>query len=218
MKRESLSPTTKSKKFKQTTLKPIKEFIQEIPKRIQLDENCFLRFWRKFLPLEESNTIFQKLLELPFEKVSTVMYDKAMDYPRLFVVMTEENLKSDQYSLKKINYTKEVLYLKEKIEKETNSKFNFVLIQLYRNGDDHISFHSDREVIPGNSIIASLSFGETRRFVMKNIKNENIKKEFDLINGSLITMEGETQIFWKHSIPKQKKVKNPRINLTFRIV
>jgi alkylated DNA repair dioxygenase AlkB len=38
----------------------------------------------------------------------------------------------------------------------------------------------------------------------------------DLEQGSLLAMYGETQTYWLHQIPKQLKVKDARINLTFR--
>ena len=37
-----------------------------------------------------------------------------------------------------------------------------------------------------------------------------------LESGSLLVMQGSTQTHWLHCIPKSKKIKTPRINLTFR--
>ena len=39
-----------------------------------------------------------------------------------------------------------------------------------------------------------------------------------LEKGSLLVMKGTTQINWLHRLPPTKKVKKPRINLTFRII
>ncbi|MEJ7671771.1 MAG: alpha-ketoglutarate-dependent dioxygenase AlkB [Chitinophagaceae bacterium] len=39
-----------------------------------------------------------------------------------------------------------------------------------------------------------------------------------LTHGSLLIMEGSTQHFWEHQIPKTAKPISPRINLTFRII
>ncbi|GAA5978666.1 hypothetical protein JCM5350_002472 [Sporobolomyces pararoseus] len=41
-------------------------------------------------------------------------------------------------------------------------------------------------------------------------------KKWELENGSLVVMQGETQANWKHQIPKEAKVKESRISLTFR--
>jgi alkylated DNA repair dioxygenase AlkB len=64
--------------------------------------------------------------------------------------------------------------------------------------------------------IASVSLGESRRFLMKNIENPKNVKEFSLTCGSLLVMTGKTQHHWKHSVPKELKVSGARINLTFR--
>jgi alkylated DNA repair dioxygenase AlkB len=89
--------------------------------------------------------------------------------------------------------------------------------QSYRNGKDSIHYHRDKEALDeGCQTIASISLGETRRFLLKNIDNPKNVKEFRLTCGSLLVMAGKTQHFWKHSVPKELKVSGARINLTFR--
>jgi alkylated DNA repair dioxygenase AlkB len=68
----------------------------------------------------------------------------------------------------------------------------------------------------GKGVIASLSLGATRKFVIKHRQNEE-KYEFNLTSGNLVVMDGITQKYYKHAVPKQAKVTEPRINLTFRI-
>ncbi len=106
--------------------------------------------------------------------------------------------------------------LVEKLELSVSAKFNAVLFNLYRNGNDSNGWHSDNEKSLGkNPIIASLSLGETRRFDLKHNLN-NSKISFNLKTGSLFVMGGEMQHFWKHQLPKMSKINAPRINLTFR--
>ena len=79
-----------------------------------------------------------------------------------------------------------------------------------------MGWHSDNEKdIIQNSSIVSVSFGADRKFSFKNIKT---KQTISLIlaNGSLLEMKEDTQKNWLHSLPKTKKIKNIRINLTFR--
>ncbi|CAF1390527.1 unnamed protein product [Rotaria sordida] len=98
------------------------------------------------------------------------------------------------------------------------------------NGNDYINFHADNEA---KDVIASMTLGATRRFLLhhlscfgkvltrkkKPLTNPSKKKyEFSLTNGSLIVMLDDTQQYWKHSVPKEKNVKSPRINLTFRTI
>lgn len=95
--------------------------------------------------------------------------------------------------------------------------FNSVLLNYYRDGQDSVSWHADDEDELGqNPVIASLTFGATRKFKFRHKKDHSIKSEVDLTSGSLVIMAGETQHYWEHSVPKTSKVIGPRINLTFR--
>lgn len=115
-----------------------------------------------------------------------------------------------------LSWTKELLELKDIVEKQTRIKYNSCLLNLYHSGDEAMSWHSDDEASPGkNTSIASLSFGAERRFSLKHKVN---KKTVSLIlkSGSLLVMKGETQSHWLHSLPKMRNINTPRINLTFR--
>ncbi|KAF9506892.1 hypothetical protein BS47DRAFT_1352387 [Hydnum rufescens UP504] len=76
--------------------------------------------------------------------------------------------------------------------------------------------HSDSKE---NKVIASLSLGAPRTFIMTPRKGSPGKSvKWILENGSLVVMQGKTQDNWKHEIPKEPKVKESRISLTFRQV
>ncbi len=92
--------------------------------------------------------------------------------------------------------------------------FNSLLLNLYRDGKDSVSWHSDDE--PNmDSTIASVSFGAMRKFQMKH-KQTGERFDLDLADGDLLIMQGDTQKEWVHSIPKTSKKVGERINLTFR--
>lgn len=98
-----------------------------------------------------------------------------------------------------------------------HAKFNSVLINYYRNGNDKIGMHSDDETQLGeNSIIASLSLGDSRVFKMRNKITKEIKN-YVLKNGAVFIMKGQTQKLWTHGINAEAN-KQSRINLTFRDV
>lgn len=104
---------------------------------------------------------------------------------------------------------------REAIKYTPKNHFNSVLMNYYRNGDDSIGMHSDNEKQLGaDPIIASLSFGDSRRFVLVN-KETKQKEEFTLNHGDLLFMLEGCQEHWQHGIPKEKN-KTERINLTFR--
>lgn len=101
-------------------------------------------------------------------------------------------------------------------EEARKIEFNGVHCNLYKNGQDYIGYHSDDEssMAPW---IASLSFGATRQFVLQN-KETKEKMCYMLESGSLLLMGPGCQQNWKHCVPKTKKVRSGRINLTFRVV
>jgi alkylated DNA repair dioxygenase AlkB len=63
-----------------------------------------------------------------------------------------------------------------------------------------------------------VNFGATRRFLLRRYDNHEERIEVPLKHGTFLLMRGQTQHFWQHSIPKEKKIKAARLNLTFRIV
>ncbi|WP_437305056.1 alpha-ketoglutarate-dependent dioxygenase AlkB family protein [Sorangium sp. So ce388] len=96
--------------------------------------------------------------------------------------------------------------------------FNSVLLNYYRSGADSMGFHADAEKELGpNPVIASVSLGAPRRFVLKPAGKwkDAPAIELELGGGSLLVMGGTTQHHHRHGVPKQRGV-GPRINLTFR--
>ena len=112
----------------------------------------------------------------------------------------------------------ELLELKKKIEAVSGADYNSVLLNFYRDGKDSVWWHADDEKELGeNPNIASISLGATRQFGVAEYQNDlGEELYFDLNHGSLFIMSGTTQKYWRHSIPKMPKVKEGRINLTFR--
>ncbi len=115
-----------------------------------------------------------------------------------------------------LSWTSELLALKASVEAVTSVKFNSCLLNLYYHGEEGMGWHSDDEKSMGkNTCIASLSLGAARKFLFKH-KQTRQSLSILLESGSLLVMKGDTQVNWLHSLPKTKKVKRPRINLTFR--
>lgn len=113
-------------------------------------------------------------------------------------------------------WIKALLELKQLAEDSTNESFNSCLLNLYHNGDEGVSWHSDAEKeLKRNGAIASLSLGAERKF---SFKHKQSKETVSVIleHGSLLVMKGATQKYWLHRLPPTKKIHRPRINLTFR--
>ena len=106
--------------------------------------------------------------------------------------------------------------LKQQVEQWVGHPFNSCLANLYQDGTQGLGWHSDDEPNLGkNVVIASLSFGVTRKFSFKH-KHTAYKVDLLLQSGQLLVMRGQTQQYWKHALMKSNKIIQPRINLTFR--
>jgi alkylated DNA repair dioxygenase AlkB len=113
-------------------------------------------------------------------------------------------------------WTADLLALKQLTEELTGVSFNSCLLNLYHDGEEGMAWHSDdeKELAPGGAI-ASVSFGAERRFLFRH-RGTKETVELSLAPGSLLVMRGATQDRWLHSLPKMKRVRRPRVNLTFR--
>lgn len=113
-------------------------------------------------------------------------------------------------------WTADLLALKALAEQLTGSHYNSCLLNLYHDGDEGMAWHSDDEKeLEPDGAIASMSFGAERRFLFRHRESKE-QIEITLAAGSLLVMRGTTQTHWLHSLPKMKKVRSPRVNLTFR--
>lgn len=107
--------------------------------------------------------------------------------------------------------------IRQRLVQELACDFNSVLANRYRDGRDYMGWHSDDEAELGaRPVIASISLGATRRFVLKHRRQEGRKLEVELPHGSLLVMRGETQTHYRHALPRTMRTMDERINLTFR--
>jgi alkylated DNA repair dioxygenase AlkB len=170
-----------------------------------------------FIPKAEADYYYKHLLEAtPWREYQMPMYDKVVTAPRMVAWYGA----SEESSENALPWAPALLELKERVEQETGLQFNAVLLNLYRNGNDSVAWHSDKEhLIGSNPNIASVTFGQTRPFRFRHKTNKDIGQlEIPLHHGTLLLMSGSTNTFWEHHIPKSAKAMLPRINLTFRLV
>ena len=115
--------------------------------------------------------------------------------------------------------------LRGRIETACDARFNSVLANLYRDGNDSMGWHSDDEPELGEQpSIASLSLGAERGFRLRRRLPRGVRATPDdtvrlpLPHGSLLRMAGQTQRLYRHDLPKVRAVVGARLNLTFRWV
>jgi alkylated DNA repair dioxygenase AlkB len=174
--------------------------------------------WRSYEKEKLSNIDFSNIL---WQHDQIKMFGKDIFLPRYSAWYGDSN-KPYTYSgltLQPKKWNKGLNYIKDQINKIAGVSFNSVLMNWYRDGEDYINWHTDAEKELGeNPVIGSVNFGATRRFIIRRIDDNKEKVELPLRHGTLLIMKGELQHFWQHSVPKEKKVKEDRINLTFRVI
>ncbi|HEX8269590.1 MAG TPA: alpha-ketoglutarate-dependent dioxygenase AlkB [Flavobacterium sp.] len=178
-----------------------------------------LMLYDNFFTKEEADEYYNLLLNTtPWTEYEMEIYDKKVTAPRM--IAWYEDKDNPGADLNKPDWTPQLLAIRERVEKETDLQFNSVLLNLYRNGNDGVAWHSDHEdKIGKNPSIASVTFGETRMFRLRHKFRKDIpQQEIPLHHGSLLLMSGTTNTFWQHQVPKTSKQILPRINLTFRQV
>jgi len=174
-----------------------------------------------FLDNDNASQLLQQLSsEIAWRQDQITVYGKTFDTPRLQAFQGEPGLHY-QYSRLTLTSTAwhpAIAALLPTLAQHCTTPFNCALLNLYRHGNDTMGWHSDDEPELGlNPVIASLSLGQSRRFLLRHKQFAKEKKqELVLHHGDLLIMSGSTQHYWQHSIPRTRKPLSARINLTFR--
>ncbi len=185
-----------------------------------LQDAKLLEYPRAFNAVQ-SDALFNTLLtEIPWQQEYLRIAGKLRAVPRLQCWMGD---KASLYGYSGVRLTpcpwnKTVSDIHARIGELTGKKFNSVLINYYRNGQDSVAWHADDEAELGKAaVIASVSLGAERKFQLKHKHtNPPHKYQLQLRNGSLLLMGETLQQNWLHQLPKMQGLDQARINLTFR--
>jgi alkylated DNA repair dioxygenase AlkB len=176
-------------------------------------------YYGELLPSSDADRFLEYVLDsIEWKRDEAIVFGKHITTQRKVAWYGE---KPFTYTYSKITktalpWTSELLTLKTIIEDKTNESFNSCLLNLYHNGREGMSWHSDAERdLQKNGAITSLSLGAERKFSFKHKKTKE-SVSLNLQHGSLLVMKGETQQHWLHCLPTTKTVVTPRVNLTFR--
>jgi alkylated DNA repair dioxygenase AlkB len=178
-------------------------------------------YYGTVIPQAEANHYFNQLY-------NTIEWrnDEAIVFGKHFITArkvawygTEEyNYSYSNTTKKALPWTNELLALKALAEQTTKATYNSCLLNLYHNGSEGMSWHSDAEkMLQKEGSIASFTFGAERKFAFKH-KLTKDTTSIVLQDGSLLEMKNNTQTHWLHRLPPSRLIKTPRINLTFRTI
>jgi len=191
--------------------------IEENQNLLPYDGEVF--YYRNFISINESLHLLETLTtEIPWKHDELIIFGKLIQTRRKVAWYADDSISYTYSGRTKIGlpWTPTLSLLKSAIENKVKSHFNGCLLNYYHDGQDGASWHADDEKsIQPKSCIASISLGAARKFDFKHRQTQE-KVSILLEPGSLLAMMGSTQEHWIHQLPKSKKIKEPRLNLTFR--
>lgn len=178
--------------------------------------------WPGWLNTQAADQALAQLLaEIPWQQGQVRLFGKWLNEPRLSAWYGDAD-SAYTYAgrqLAPLPWHDTLQRLRQQVQGFLQQPFNSVLLNYYRHGDDSMGYHRDNEPELGpQPVIASLSLGATRRFVLRQLKAPHERVALPLAHGDLLLMYGDSQRDWQHALPKQKRIDAPRLNLTFRWV
>lgn len=187
-----------------------------------LPPNGQLTYQPAWLEPHAADELFGSLVEeVEWERHSITMFGRTVPQPRLLQFQGDRDVR---YRYSGATYTARpwhplVARIRDRLERECGERFNSVLLNLYRDGRDSMGWHADDEPELGpEPVIASISLGSARRFMLRRSDDRSSKIEISPAHGSLIVLGGDVQHHWQHQVPRTRKTVGARVNLTFRKV
>ncbi len=170
---------------------------------------------------KEANDYFDMLMTgIDWERDVAIMFGKRIETKRKVAWYGDHPFEYTYSNNTKtaLPWTKELVELKNKVERETQETYNSCLLNLYHDGSEGMAWHRDEEEdLKKDGAIASVTLGAERKFAFKHIQTKETVS-ICLEHGSILVMKGTTQTHWLHRLPPTKKVHSVRINLTFRTI
>ena len=180
-------------------------------------KNSYLKFYN-FIDKELINKCVIDVTNLLDEYPPIKMYGKICHQRRCVGFFSGESKGykySNQLSLSK-PMTTSILVLLTRVNDIFGTKYNGILVNKYKTGDDYISAHSDDEKNLDDTGVVAISYGATRKFRVRDKKTKNIVRDIPLTSYSMIQMGGKFQQEFTHEIPVEKKIMDEGISFTFR--
>lgn len=164
---------------------------------------------------ERSDMLLAELIaDTPWKQTVQKLWDKEYLTPRLTCWYGETDRIEGT-----LPWTPSLQTIREVVEPLAGIRFNSVLLNYYRDGNDSVAWHSDKESIMGSQpVIASVSFGQVRSFDIRNKDDHKEQYSVKLEHGSFLLMKSGLQEQWQHRIAKTTRPTKARINLTFRLI
>jgi len=185
-----------------------------------LDERCWYTWQPDWLAPSEADALRDELLAAPdWIQRPIVVFGREIMQPRLMAWGGDVPYRYSGQTLEPRPLAPALEALRVRLVEACGVEFNHMILNLYRDGRDSVAMHADNEPeLGGEPVIASLSLGAQRRFQFQHRRLRKKRRQLSLTHGGLMIMGGATQRRWRHAVPKQASVTEPRINVTFRLL
>lgn len=182
--------------------------------------------WLAHLPeLVDDGWIDPLRAELPLRQESLLICGRSIATPRLTSWHGDPgaHYRYSGRTFAPAPWTRTLERVRERIVEAIGVRFHGVLANWYRDGNDAMGWHSDDELelgpdAPDDVLVASISLGTKRRFLLQPKAKNGDRIELALGGGDLLVMGGATQRHWRHAVPRERTIATPRLNLTFRLL
>jgi alkylated DNA repair dioxygenase AlkB len=177
-----------------------------------------LRLWQRVdLGQDYAQLLARLVADSAWRQEEITVYGKTYRQPRLSAWYGDLGYSYSGIRLEPEPWTPTLQAIRQRVEMLTGHSFNSVLLNYYRDNNDRMGMHSDDEKELGpRPVIASLSLGEARSFLLRHKTRKDLVIKLPLPAGSLLLMSGDLQRYWRHGINSQRQACAARINLTFR--
>ena len=188
---------------------------------IALADDSWLDFEPAWLSADEGARCLDAVRgEVEWVAREIVIYGKRIMQPRLVGWAGDVPYRYSGQTLEPRPFTDTVRALTERVNAFAGTRFNHVLLNRYRDGRDNMGMHADDEPELGpDPIVATLSLGTTRRMTLVPRRpRDGERRSLELTSGSLLVMRGACQRRFRHGIPREPRVTDERVSLTFRLI
>lgn len=194
-------------------------FNTEPLKTMNLGGGAVLQHWADFLHHASEPLLNTLMDDIEWQQPRVKVFGKSHPIPRLQCWMgdPQANYRYSGLLMKPTPWHPKVAHLKQAIERTCGQRFNAVLINYYRDGLDHMGWHSDDEPELGlEPWVASYNLGQSRDFALRRKGESKTAMKFPLRHDHLMLMSPAVQLGWQHSVPARKRTHGVRVNMTFR--
>jgi alkylated DNA repair dioxygenase AlkB len=177
--------------------------------RLALDERSWVDVSRNWL--RGADTLLDALVErVEWHQGRRRMWDRVLDDPRLSCWFRDgDPLPDPSFAV-----------IRAALTERYAVRFGTVGLNSYRDGQDSVAPHADRELRElDDTLIAIVTLGARRPFLLRPKQRDETgrRRSIDLAPapGDLLVMGGACQLGWEHGVPKVARA-GPRISATWR--